>query len=395
MKITVLSHMYPQPGREHYGIFVHEGLRELARRGHDIHVVAPLPHTPPRFVCPSSEWRGIASLPKRRTLDGIAISHPRYLLWPRNFDFAGAAGRMAKSVLAAGIPHCDILHAHAGIPDGGAARRISAATGTPYIVTSHGSDVLRMSGLSSRCYEEIRSAFASAEAVIYPSGRAKERAAERNLPTANASVIWNGFDKERFLAESAVSNPGEPLRLIAVANLVPSKRIDLLLAACAWLKEADISHELNVVGSGGEEGTLRGMAADLDLNVTWTASLGRDELAAALRASDLFVLPAEGESFGIVYLEAMAAGLAVIAIEGEGIADIIDHDRSGLLLPPGDPEAIAAAVTSLASDPERRQALGTAAIAKAAKLSWDRHAEQLELLYMKVLESGSKEAVDE
>ena len=390
MKITVLSHMYPRPGREHYGLFVHEAVLALVRRGHEIRVVAPLPQTPPGLSFLKAKWRALAALPAERELDGIRISHPRYLLLPRRIGFAGAAARMAGAVLDAGLPPCDLLHAHAALPDGAAARRIAAASGLPLVITSHGSDVLRMPDWSPGCHREIHGAISAAAAVVYPSARAMLRAQERGLPVARGRVIWNGFDADRFLAVSPPGRESGPLRIISVANLVASKRIDLLLHAVAELAGSGVAARLRVVGGGEQSGSLRELAARLRLEVDWTPALSRDALAAALRESDVFALPAEGESFGIVYLEAMASGLAVVATAGEGIADVIEHERNGLLLPPGDASCLAGALAALARDPGRRRELGAAAIAGAGELGWPRHAVQMEALYLELMSGESR-----
>jgi hypothetical protein len=84
--------MYPQPGREHYGVFVHEEALALAARGHEVQVIAGIPRTPPLLGRLRPAWRRLAALPAQRTLDGLPLRHPRYLLLPRRLAFAGPAG---------------------------------------------------------------------------------------------------------------------------------------------------------------------------------------------------------------------------------------------------------------------------------------------------------------
>jgi len=389
VKILVLSHMYPQPGYEHYGIFVHEPLRELRKLGHEIKVVAPIPRTVPGLGLVKRDWRRIAGIPGRRELDGIPVAHPRYLFWPRRIDVAGSGRRMARAVLALpGLEGHDLLHAHGALPDGAAARRIAAALSLPYLVTSHGSDVLRMAGWSRRCHEEIRAALAGAEQVLVPSGAARRRAEERGLPCDRMTVLPNGYARELFATDAPPRSKGGPLRVLAVAHFMPSKRLDLLLRAVAAVRECGTRLELQIVGYGPEEGALRSLAEQLALPVRWTRSLPRPELAEAMRAAQIFALPAEGESFGIVYLEAMASGLAVLAVAGEGIADVITDGEDGLLLPAGDGAALTDALTRLAGDDQLRRRLGEAAIRRASGLDWARHAARLESIYEETLRGG-------
>jgi len=390
VKILILSHMYPRPGHEHYGVFVHESVLALAERGHEVTVVAPLPMTPPGLAFLRPAWRTLAAIPALRELDGIVIHHPRYLLLPRRIGFAGAAVRMARAAMMA-MPSLsekrfDLLHAHAGVPDGAAARRIAGRLKIPYVVTSHGSDVLRASRWSPAVHAELERAFRDATAVLFPSSRAMARAEEIGLRTDHGEVVWNGYRDDIFTPPGlGGERPDRPLRVICVANLVPSKGVDLLLDAMAAC-EAPTS--LRLVGDGPERGALLERAKRLGVALHWDRRLDRGDLADALRAADCFALPAGGESFGIVYLEAMACGLPVIAPAGEGIADVLRHEIEGLLLPERSDVELAAAIERLAGDGELRASLGSAALARARELSWSRHAVELERVYTAVADAS-------
>ncbi len=379
--------MYPQPGREHYGIFVHEEALALAARGHELQVIAGLPRTPPLLGRLRPEWRRLAALPAQRTLDGLPVQHPRYLLLPRRLAFAGTGRRLAAAIAAAPLraAHFDLIHAHAAVPDGAAARRLAAALGLPYLITSHGSDVLRAATWSAGVRAELTSACAGAAALLFPSRRALERAAAIDLPTARGQVLWNGYRRDLFLAPAPPGPRRGPLRVLCVANLVPSKGVDRLLAAMAELAAAGEAAGLTLVGDGPEAGRLHAQAAALGLAPRWEPRLARPALATAYRDADVFALPAAGEAFGIVYLEAMAAGLPVIAPADEGIAELVGHEREGLLLAENSSAALAAALLRLARDEALRGRLAAAAHARAATLGWEPHAAALETIYAAVL----------
>ncbi len=200
--------MYPQPGREHYGVFVHEEALALAARGHALRVIAGIPRTPPGLAWLSADWQRLAAIPATRDLDGLSVRHPRYLLLPRRLAFAGAGRRLAAAIDPAPLraEGYDLVHAHAGVPDGAAARRLAAALGLPYLITSHGSDVLRAARWSPAVRAELAAAFGAAAALIFPSGLARERAREAGLATAHAHVLWNGYRRELF------SRPRRPAR---------------------------------------------------------------------------------------------------------------------------------------------------------------------------------------
>jgi len=109
--------------------------------------------------------------------------------------------------------------------------------------------------------------------------------------------------------------------------------------------------------------------------------LAPEKVACHCRACDIFVLPSSPEGFGIVYLEAMAYGKPVIACQGEGISEIIEDGQTGLLVPPHDSAAVAAAIRALLADPERAARIGEAAREVASQYTWRRNAERLLGIY--------------
>ena len=112
----------------------------------------------------------------------------------------------------------------------------------------------------------------------------------------------------------------------------------------------------------------------------------RDRLPRYHAASDAFVSPALGqESFGIVLVEAMAAGLPVVATAIPGYREVIDDGVEGLLVPPGDPEALASALRRLLDDPETAKSFGEAGRARARRYSWDVVGREIEAVYDEVL----------
>ncbi|MCP4548267.1 MAG: glycosyltransferase [bacterium] len=388
MKILILSHMYPQPTRGHYGLFVHEPAQELIKLGHTVEVIAPLPHTPPLVSGSHSAWRALAAVPAERELGGIRVRHPRYLHLPRHIGFAGSGRRLARAVFKLSdfdaYRDFDIIHAHAALPDGAAARLIAAELGLPYVVTSHGSDVVRATGWSLAVHGEVHDAFRHAGAVLAPSNAHLLRMRERGLPCEAAHVHWNGFATSPFLAETPPEPVEGPLRIIAVANLVPSKQIPLLVEAVHHLQERGCACHLHLIGQGPDEAMILSRTADLNIPFKHTRSLNRDDLARAFRSADVFALPARGESFGIVYLEAMASGLPVLAPCREGIADLIENGREGFLTDPDSPEAMTDALEQLAQDPQLRRAQGRNGILRAGRLGWDNHATGLVEIFNRV-----------
>jgi glycosyltransferase involved in cell wall biosynthesis len=147
--------------------------------------------------------------------------------------------------------------------------------------------------------------------------------------------------------------------VLCVCKLYPRKRVEILLQAAAQLARKIRGLQVRIVGDGPEENRLQDMHAALELHgiVEWLGFLPPEQLAAEYRACDLFCLPSVQEGFGIVFLEAMAAGAPIIACRAAAIPEVV---TAGRLVRPDDPRALADALHHLSKKPEIRQQLGLA-----------------------------------
>jgi len=196
-------------------------------------------------------------------------------------------------------------------------------------------------------------------------------------------VIYNGIAPDDSVAEPF----GHPRPyVLAIGRHVPQKGFDVLLRAMAnAVAAADFDHDLVLAGDGPEHERLRELAAQLGLGTRVTFT-GRVDHAKAMRlfaGCSFFVLPSRREPFGIVNLEAMAAGKAVLAARVGGVPEIVSDGVNGVLVRPDDAETLAAAIRRLASDEALRQRLGEAGRNRAAGFRWPAIAEQYIEVYRK------------
>ena len=211
------------------------------------------------------------------------------------------------------------------------------------------------------------------DVAICPS-RATCAAVSRLSPLPGV-VAWPGrgrFDPPVSAATIRQRAHEEPLELLFVGNLVPRKGLDALVRGLAGL-DPDDDWRLTVVGRATDDEYVDSVRELIDgLGVTdrvrFTGWLDDDALAERFAASHLLAIPSTHEGFGIAYLEGMGFGLPPIASADGGATDLVSDGRTGFLVPPGDPVAIARAIDSVIDDRDRLAELGI-----AARKRYDRH----------------------
>jgi glycosyltransferase involved in cell wall biosynthesis len=171
----------------------------------------------------------------------------------------------------------------------------------------------------------------------------------------------------------------EPYRVLCVARQYPRKRIADLITAFATVVRRLPQARLTVIGDGPEHGDLVALAERLGLEeqVELLGALASDaEVRAWYGRASVFCLPSEQEGFGIVFLEAMAAGLPVVSTTAAAIPEVVPHGQAGLLVPPRDPQALAGALLQLLGDHGLQEHCRSFGRLHVQDFSWDRVAER-------------------
>lgn len=250
--------------------------------------------------------------------------------------------------------------------------------GLPYVVVLHGAEVTvpgRLPSTRRLLAGVLRGAAHVVAAGHYPLAEA-ERAAGRALP---ATVVPPGVDTARFrplapaertAARAHFGLPPDPgAEVVAfVSRLVPRKGADVLIRAGAHLAPRRPRLVVAVAGAGRDRPRLERLAARLDAPVRFVGRVPDADLPAFYGCADVFVMPCrnrwgglEQEGFGIVFLEAAACGVPVVAGRSGGAAEAVDRGTTGLVLDdPRDDAALAATLEALLADPARRRAMGEA-----------------------------------
>lgn len=285
----------------------------------------------------------------------------------------------------------DIEHYFFSLPTGLLTLAPHGGPATPYIVSLRGSDVpgydpfnTKVERLHTLMKPLTRRIWQRASRVVALS-TALARTARRTAPGLDMEVIPNGIDARRF-SPPDVRPPGKALRLITVARLLERKGIQTILEACA--KPSVLPIELRIVGTGPFETELRDMvkAYGLEDRVRFLGFVPNEELPDHYRRSDIFVLPSETESFGLVFAEAMSCGLPIAASNVGGIPETVRDGIDGLLCPPGDPLALRENILRLASSIETREEISHSQRERILeRYTWDKIAARYADVYRAVL----------
>lgn len=283
---------------------------------------------------------------------------PRYL-GVRKLRDPAAIPRVAAAIRASG---CDVVHAHLAT----AATLVPPAArmaGVPAVCTMH-----HVPGeLPPRERFKERLAVASggrSRALIFVSDGARRAFAERYRPNPRTwTVVHNGLDLSSF--HVAPASPPADLAIPAGVPLVSlvavmrgPKRHDVAVAAWPRVLDAVPEARLLLVGDGEQGPALRAQVARLGLADRVVFAGPRRDVARLLQASDLALLPSETEALPTSLIEAAACGRAAVATRVGGVPEVVEHGRTGLLVAPGDPGALADAVVTLLGDPGRREEMG-------------------------------------
>ena len=289
------------------------------------------------------------------------------------------------AILSAGI---DLLHPHDNLSKllGGVA---AASAGIPVVAHCH--DLLgagfidRMLLLAQRLLMDR---------VIAVSGSVRERFIQSGANPGQIRTIENGIDTTRFspgtstLSRAELSIP-ESHRVIGVIGMFdPVKGHVFLLMAIRQLRESGVKDlTCLIVGEGRLEAELKGYVSSVGMEGQVRFLGYRRDVPDLLAHMDLVVMPSLRESFGIVALEAMAMKVPVVASRIGGLEEVVEHEKTGLLVPPGDAAALAEAIRGLADNPEKRRNMGKAGRQRVEQsFGLDSTVQRVEDLYMELLE---------
>jgi len=398
LRVLVLATSYPLNEDDNASVFLQYLYRHLGDHDIEAHVVVPalgrgghqLQHgvhvhrfryffRPLQRLC-----YGSGILPNLKQNPALWLLVPFFLV-----AFTLAATRIAIRVRPS------LIHGHWFIPTGIIGLIVSKLVRRPFVITAHGGDAFSMKSPAMRWLKTGVCRFADAWTA---NTETTARAVATEVDTKPGRILPMGIDCSLFSPASIDTNTSSmrsEYRLVFIGRLVEKKGVGYLLKALTLLPKAITEKVvLDVIGDGHEKERLLKMVSELNLSekVNFLGPINNKELPQYLQRADLFIGPSivdslgDTEGQGVVFLEAMACKVCVVATAVGGIADVIETEESGILVPPADPQALANAIQELLEDGAKRGRLALNGYRLVReKYDWTTIASQFRALYLELI----------
>ncbi len=377
MRLLIVSSSYPLRPGSASGAFVAEMAGHLAAGGHAVRVLVPSD----RFgaTTPTPGPVEVRSVPYAWPPTARRLFHGAGL--PDNLRRSPALALLAPSALAtfglaalAEARRCDLVVSHWLLPLGLVAGAAASLARVPHVAIAHSGDVTLAARLLPTAARSAFGAYVAATTrrVVFTHASLQQRYERAFGPAPDAVVCPMGVDPPS--RAPAAKRSTARLRVLFVGRLEPVKGAATLLAALRACPEV----EATLAGDGSERAFLEREAAALGGRARFVGHVPRAEVRRLYAEHDALVVPSIvtslGRSEGVphVALEAQAHGLPVVASSVGGLPEVVHADLDGLLVPPGNPAALAAALARLANDRALLAALAQGARENGERYAWPR-----------------------
>ena len=386
MNIVIIPAFFQTKNRPTLGSFFLDQARALKRAGHQVTIL----YCDTYSVKCAKEWLMYEEETAAQT-EGIQIFRTKCFC-PMKHGIEGHKEAFARGIEQLWDRHLknqsiDVIHAHCCVWAGYAAMRLSEKKKVPYVVTEHATLFqLHKDEISATNHKTIQEAFQKAKKVICVS-RAFGKLLEEY--TDNIEIIGNVIDCERFRIIEQVEE-SEEFRFLTVCYMeeetqLYKKGIDILIKA--WSKVTKKHPQAKLVIGGGGKALEKVVEWTKEYQVTerveFLGALDREQVVEQMQQCDCFVLPSRYETFGVVYIEAMACGKPVIAVANGGPDDFV-HDFNGILIQPEQEEALVQALEEMITQSSSYEPRKIASYVEE-KFSYRAIAGQLETLYQSII----------
>lgn len=367
-KVLWLASSYPRFENDSASVFLKLLAEKIQQRGFDLHVLSPdhqsvssagekglVSNYRFRYFLPRSLQQlayGSGILPNIKAKPWLLLLVPFFMI-----NQLRSTWRLSRQL------EPELIHAHWIFPQGLIAALIGKQRGIPVVVTAHGGDAF---SLQSMIFAKIKRWTLRNVSAWTSNTLATSQAVGYNLPVPE--IIPMGIDCQRFHSAIPFKKAGDKRILLFVGRLVAKKGVRDLISAYALISDSlREKTELWIIGDGVERKSLEAQAKRQNVHdkIVFFGRMPNEKLPDYYAASDIFVAPSiidtlgDTEGQGIILLEALACGTAVITTRTGGIGEIIEHEKNGLLVDPNNPADLKKAIERLLNDRALRDSLAS------------------------------------
>ncbi len=383
---------HPDAINPYQAMFNHRMLRSLSDAGVDLDVISPRPHAPP--VGPYSEY---ASIPKTEDWGAYAVHHPRFwYLLPKRLLY-GLSGRSYANRIPAYVHNQfdppDVVQGCHIYPDGYGMLPYVRRHDIPLFVVAHGKLLNDIDSLAPTVGEKVKETLDAATGVLCVSDSLASKAARYTDP-ASVHTVPIGADPENFPVDQQsrlrreLDIDAEATVVLFVGTFTERKGIDEIRKALPAIDSEDTVFVF--IGPGGpKEQELKQAVAESEFSnryiYTGVTSLG---LRRWYAVADLLLLPSHAEGRPTVIYEAMASETAVLASNVDGVPEQVRDGETGVLLPPGDVDALEQELNTLVGNRQKLQEMGKAGVGRLRSKSWtwSDHSDRVRTIHQAAIE---------
>lgn len=348
MNILLITSLYPgyknQPRKE-ITWSIHNFIKKWSKIGHNVKVIVPWRYYPKIFsVNKKLEKRNKYSFEETFYLDNVEITRLPMKKIPRkpfSKRIIEKTVHRTADLLRKNEFNPDVIFSHYADPSGIIAAELKKELNTLLIHSLHNSDI----SFIKRKPQLYKKLLTYCDGIVFVSKRIRENFSKffsfKDF-SFYEKIIPLGIKKDCIIDESKISEKSnrEICNLITVCKLISLKNVDILIKAFSKLEYRKL--RLTIVGDGPELANLKKLSSKTGLSddIEFKGELPHEQVLSEMRDADLFVLVSSPETFGLVYLEAMASGCITIGSKGEGIDGFIVNGENGFLVEPGSTEAL-------------------------------------------------------
>jgi len=352
LNVLIATSIFPNSEEVNKGIYIFHQATALSKYC-NVKVVAPVPYFPGRL---KSKTYGLYSrIPKRETIDGLEVMHPRVFITPKFGRYLyGLLYALSLFHIMSGLKRNfvpDVIIGYWVYPDGFANVLLAKLLKLPIILGGRGCDV-NNAGEDRIKRIMVSWALRSSDRVMAVSSNMKQKMIQLGVPGEKIAVIPNGlheiFVKHAGKKGNARSDDDKKKTILYCGRFSSEKGVEYLLKAARILKEQNVAFRLLLVGSGAQESVLKELATQYDLEgiIQFEDEIPYSNVPALMCSADIFCLPSLREGWPNVVMEALACGLPVVASRVGGVPELLVDERCGMMVAAENEEELAAALSA-------------------------------------------------